>query len=200
MWKKRTSKSSELWNFFHQICMNDHQQPFVSCNKCKTLLLYSSLNGTNSLGTPFQSCAKTNQSDLYCQKTIHDFYFSKQSSIPKRIKLSFTEACTEFCALDGCAFDVITGDGFQNLAKILFDAGQTINKPRIEVKHLLPHPTILRTKNTSINRVWWSIMSLQISRNITRLYGRYKNQLIGLCEQLASFCLIVDQWSEAHTD
>ena len=26
--KKKTSKSSELWNFFHQIFINDHQQQF----------------------------------------------------------------------------------------------------------------------------------------------------------------------------
>jgi hypothetical protein len=199
--KKRTSKSSELWDFFHHIFINGHQQQFVSCNKCKALLLYSSLNGTNSLRTHFKSCAKTDKSNFLCQKTVRDFYFSsKQSSIPKRIKFSITKACTEFCALDGRAFDVMAGDGFQNLAKALFDAGQTINKSTIEIKDLLPHPTTVRIiKYFYKSSIMIGFISLKISRNITRLYEGYKNQLIGICEQLTSFCLIVDQWTEAHT-
>ena len=45
--RKKTSKSSEWWNFFHHIFVNNIQQQFVSCSTCKRLLLYSSFNGTN---------------------------------------------------------------------------------------------------------------------------------------------------------
>ena len=143
--KKKTSHSSELWHFFHQIFINDHQQQFVSCNKCKALLLHSSSNGTNNLRSHFSSCAKTDKSDSLYQKTVRDFYVSsKQSSVPKRIKSSITEACTEFCVLDGRAFEVTAGDGFRNLAKVFFDAGQAMNRSTIEIEDLLPHPNTVR--------------------------------------------------------
>src|SRR5579871_3770198 len=60
--KKKTSRSSEWWNFFHLIFVNDNQQQFVSCNTCKRLLLHSSLNGTNNLRTHFNSCPKKDKS------------------------------------------------------------------------------------------------------------------------------------------
>ncbi|CAF4627166.1 unnamed protein product [Rotaria sp. Silwood2] len=84
------------------------------------------------------------------------------------------------CALDACVFDVMKGDGFRNLAKTLFGVGRGSNTSSIEITDLLLHPTT-------------------ISRNITRLYEEYKIHLIDICEQFTSFCLIVDQCTEAHT-
>ncbi|CAF4693427.1 unnamed protein product, partial [Rotaria sp. Silwood2] len=84
-----------------------------------------------------------------------------------------------FCALGTRAFDVVKGDGFENLAKTLFGVGRGRNTSSIEITDLLPHRTT-------------------ISRNITRLYEEYKIQLIDICEQLTSFCLIADQCTEAH--
>jgi len=52
----------------------------------------------------------------------------------KKIKLSVTRACTEFCALDGRTFDVTKDDGFQGLVKVLFNADQ----------ELLSHPTAVK--------------------------------------------------------
>ncbi|CAF4515924.1 unnamed protein product [Rotaria sp. Silwood2] len=115
------------------------------------------------------------------QQTVRDFYSSsKTTPIPSKLKLRVTQACTEFCAVDGRAFDVITDDGFQNLAKVLFDAGRSLYKSSIEIKELLPHSTT-------------------VSRNVTRLYEEYKLHLVNICEQLNSFCLVVDQWKESYT-
>ncbi|CAF3404891.1 unnamed protein product, partial [Rotaria sp. Silwood2] len=88
-----------------------------------------------------------------------------------------------FCALGTRAFDVVKGDGFKNLAKTLLGVGRGSNTPSIEITALLPHPTTIRI----------------ISRNFTRLYEQYKIELIDICEQLTSFCLMVDQCTEAHT-
>ncbi|CAF3860218.1 unnamed protein product, partial [Rotaria sp. Silwood1] len=171
----------DLLNCIDYIIVNDDRQQFVCCNACKGLLLHSSLNGTNNLCTHVKSCPKKEKSSFAYQKTVHDFYSClKLSPIPRKIKFSATEACTEFCALDARAFDVVKGDGFKNLAKTLFGVGRGISTSSIEITDLLPHPTT-------------------ISTNITRLYEEYKIQLIDICEQLTSFCLIVDQWTEAHT-
>ncbi|CAF5167377.1 unnamed protein product, partial [Rotaria magnacalcarata] len=74
----------------------------------------------------------------------------------------------------------ITDDDFQNLAKVLFDAGRSLYKSSIEIKELLPHSTT-------------------VSRNVTCLYEEYKLHLVNICEQLNSFCLVVDQWKESYT-
>ncbi|CAF4555473.1 unnamed protein product, partial [Rotaria sp. Silwood2] len=88
-----------------------------------------------------------------------------------------------FCAFGTRAFDVVKGDGFKNLAKTLLGVGRGSNTLSIEITALLPHPTTIRI----------------ISRNFTRLYEQYKIELIDICEQLTSFCLMVDQCTEAHT-
>ncbi|CAF4716824.1 unnamed protein product, partial [Rotaria sp. Silwood2] len=85
-----------------------------------------------------------------------------------------------FCDLGARAFDVVKGDELKNLVKTLFSVGRGTSRSSIEIIDLLPHPTT-------------------ISRNFTRLYEEYKIQLIDICEQLTSFCLIADQCTEAHT-
>ncbi|CAF4965380.1 unnamed protein product, partial [Rotaria sp. Silwood1] len=82
-----------------------------------------------------------------------------QTTIPKQLKLRVTQACTEFCATDSRAFNLITSDGFQNLANVLFDAGRSMYKSSIQIKDLLPHPTTT-------------------SRNVSRLYEEYKLHLV----------------------
>jgi hypothetical protein len=68
--------------------------------------------------------------------------------LQKKIKLSITQACAEFCA-----FDVMKGHGFQNLAKSIFDTGRFIQKSSIQIKDLLPHPTTVRMINYFIRLI-----------------------------------------------
>ena len=84
--KKKTSTSSEWWQYFHIIFVNSDRQQYVSCNKSKALLLHSSLNGTNNLRTHANSCSNIDKSKFLCQKTVHDFYSaSKQSPVPRKL-------------------------------------------------------------------------------------------------------------------
>lgn len=144
--KKKTSTSSELWKYYHQIIVNGHLQQFVSCNVCKALLLFTSANGTNNLRSHFKSCTKQDKvTNFDNQRTVHDFYSSSNEvQVPRQIKLSVTQACTEFCALDARAFAVVQGDGFHNLANALFDAGRRCHKSSIKIKDILPHSTTVR--------------------------------------------------------
>lgn len=143
--KKTTANSSELWQHYHHVVVNDQSQDFVVCNTCKSLLVYTSSNGTNNLKTHLKSCTKNDKSSSVYQHTVHDFYSSsKQLPISTKIKLSVTQACTEFCALDGRVFEMMKGDGFQNLTKALFNAGRYAHKSSIEVKDLIPHSTTVR--------------------------------------------------------
>jgi hypothetical protein len=149
--KKRTSNTSKWWQYYHHVFVNECQQQFVSCNKCKALLSFISANGTNNLRSHFNSCKKTEENaHIVQQKTVHDFYSSStHMQIPKQMKLSITQACTEFCALDARAFTVMKGDGFQNLAKAIFEAGRRCHKSSIDIKDIIPHPTTVRIEKYS---------------------------------------------------
>ncbi|CAF4480090.1 unnamed protein product [Rotaria socialis] len=85
--------------------------------------MYSSLNGTNTLRS-------------HVNKT----------------KINIIEACAEFCALDGRAFDVMRGVGFQNLVKILVEVGQLTSRSKFEVTDILLHPTTLLYYSGSMDR------------------------------------------------
>jgi hypothetical protein len=144
--KKKTVHSSQLWEHFHQVLVNNEQQQFVSCNDCKMLLAFQSMNGTNNLKSHLKSCTKPKlKIDDLNQTTVHDFYSSeKKIKIPGKVKSAVLEAAAEFSALDGRAFETISGAGFQNLAQVLFDAGRLCNNSSIQIKDILPHPTTVR--------------------------------------------------------
>ena len=93
--------------------------------------------------THLNCCSKVKiKEDDLNQTIVHDFYsVSKRVNIPKKIKLAVARASAEFSALDGRAFETITGDGFHNLAQVLFEAGRSFAKSSIQVPDLLPHPT-----------------------------------------------------------
>ncbi|CAF4911362.1 unnamed protein product, partial [Rotaria socialis] len=94
--KKENAESSECWNSFHHIFVHNVQQQFVSYNTCKELFMYSSLNSTNTL--------RSHVNPL---------------NVSKKTKTNVIEACTEFFTLNGRAFDVMGGVGFQNIVQIL---------------------------------------------------------------------------------
>lgn len=150
--KKANLNSSYLWEYFHIIYVNNHQQPFVSCNSCKVILAFTSANGTNNLKSHLKSCSKataTYPSAPFEQKTIHSFYSSsKPVKISKTIRTSVMQACSEFAALDGRAFATMKGTGFQNLAQVLFDAGRSLSNSSIQIEDILPHPT-------TVNRIFF---------------------------------------------
>lgn len=162
--KKQNSTSSELWEHFHQVFVNNDQQPFVSCNTCKKILVFTSANGTNNLKSHLKSCSKSisicNRSP-YSQTTIQEFYSpSKPIQISKKIKSAVLEACTEFAALDGRAFATMKGNGFQSLAQVLFDAGRLLHRSSVQIENILPHPTTVIRTSFSKNLILFRLVSL----------------------------------------
>ena len=143
--KKMTAHSSQLWGHFHQVFINDVQQQFVSCNKCKVLLAYQSMNGTNNLRTHLNFCATIRpKKDDFQQTNVFNFYSPTKKKVSKKIKSAVLQSCVEFVALDGRAFEIISRAGFQNLAQVLFDAGRACNISSLSVKDVLPHATTVR--------------------------------------------------------
>ena len=80
------------------------------------------------------------------QRTISSYCTQPSSSkecplIQKRI----TEACVEYCAVDGRSFESIAGIGFRNLAKQLVSAGAALGTS-VNISELLPHPSTVSIK------------------------------------------------------
>ncbi|CAF2003862.1 unnamed protein product [Rotaria magnacalcarata] len=171
-----------MWEYFHKIFVNNVQEQFVSCDKCKTILAFTLINGTNNMKTHFNCCSNTKiESSDPNQTKVHDFYPTSQIiDVPRKIKLAIAKAYAEFSALDGRAFETMKGDGFDNVAQVLFEAGSYFPDSSIQVQHILPHPTT-------------------ISRGVMQIYEHSKQQLIQICKDIKSFCVVVDSWSEKYT-
>lgn len=151
--KKKTAKTSECWDYFQFILVQNVRQQFVSCNNCKELVIYSSLNGTNTLRSHINVCSNNDKSKVFFQKTVNDYYsISKPLNLTKSTKIKILEACIEFCTLDGCAFNIIRGEGFTNLMQVLVEVSQSTNKSKFEVASILPHPTTVSATKHYMNR------------------------------------------------
>ncbi|CAM4773611.1 unnamed protein product [Rotaria magnacalcarata] len=96
------------------------------------------------------------------------------------VSCAVAKACAEFSALDGRAFETMNGDGFYNVAQVLFEAGSYFPHSSIQVQHIFPHPTT-------------------ISRGVMQIYEHSKQQLIQICKDIKSCCVVVDSWSEKYT-
>ena len=80
------------------------------------------------------------------QKSVKKFYSSSTTTvIPKRMKSSVLMARAKFAALDGRAFDTMSGTGFLNLAKELLDADRLLgNSSTVKIGDLIPHSTTVK--------------------------------------------------------
>ena len=139
---KPKASLSQVWSSFSLIYHNNYKQNFVCCDNCKEILAHTSSNGTSSMTKHQSTCTKTTCSNIY-QKNIKE-YFSRTTSeaIPKKIKQKITTAAAEFVVLDNRPFHLLSGGGFSNFAKTVFDVGKSMyNMPNINIENLLPHPT-----------------------------------------------------------
>ena len=85
-----TQKSSDVWNFFSHIYMNDVKQEHVMCNKCHDLLTYKHCSGTHSLSKHIHFCQNNTNTGKVSeiQANIKQYYepSKDQSYIPSRVK------------------------------------------------------------------------------------------------------------------
>lgn len=146
--KPDSSSTSQVWSDFSFIYFKGEKQKFVSCDVCKDVLVHSSSNGTSSMMKHKKSCKKivvhkndnTNIKDYFC-RTTREIY-------SRKVKEKLVDACTEFVALDNRPFYLISGNGFINLAQVIFDTGKSASKfININITDLLPHPTTVSTNN-----------------------------------------------------
>ncbi|CAF3656976.1 unnamed protein product [Rotaria socialis] len=149
--RKKSLKSSPVWESFNIVVINNVRQKMVCCEKCKQLLAYRSRDGTASLAKHKRSWQATDHAsdtdntsakDLVKQTQVTEYYSSKKShSVPKIIREKVKIACTEFTALDSRAFETVAGDGFLKMIQSIFDAGRYFSPTsNVSVKDIIPSP------------------------------------------------------------
>jgi hypothetical protein len=144
---KQTSKSSPFWLSFHQVFYKKVKQDVIRCNKCESIFIHRSIDGTKVMSNHIKACKKKDQADINQQNL--DVYLSSKNVTPKRIsskvKKLITDACVEFSSLDNRPFETVKGDGFLRLMETMFVAGQQLSGlPDVQVTDLIPNPTTVR--------------------------------------------------------
>ena len=146
---------SECWTNYSQIYHAGVAQDYIICLQCKIVLKWTGANGTRVM--THHNCLKSKPVSTTPprQRTVSSY--CQQSSSTKEcpsIQKRITEACVEFCAIDGRSFESVAGAGFINLAKQLINAGAVLGTS-ISASELLPHPTTV-----SINILYQYRMNL----------------------------------------
>ncbi|CAF4055111.1 unnamed protein product [Rotaria sp. Silwood1] len=182
---------SEFWASYSQIYVNNVAQNFILCSQCRTVLKWISDNGTRVMSHHNCEKAKRVPNSSHRQRTISSFC-QKASVSPecRLVRKRITEACVEYCAVDGRPFESVAGSGFLSLAKQLICAGATLGTS-ISASELLPHPSTV-----SIELLFQLKM---FHRNVERTYLILKNQLISICEGIKHYCITANFWSEKST-
>ncbi len=137
---KPASVRSQCWSNYTQVYHGNIPQDFIICLQCKTVLKWTSENGTRVMN--HHNCIKKPRPETpNRQRTISSYCQQSSSSTEcPLIKKRITEACVEYCAVDGRSFESVTGAGFINLAKQLISSGATLGTS-VSANELLPHPS-----------------------------------------------------------
>ena len=142
----KDEKISPVWKSFQFIYIDGVRQEYVLCLGCRKTMRHLTMHGTNGLRKHIKSCSRSIQSSNGVQSTITK-HFPNQidggtnpSYIPKKFFGQMVNACAEFCALDGRAFESINGIGFQRMIQVVFDAGRACGSKQspIDAKDLIP--------------------------------------------------------------
>lgn len=145
---KPTNVRSEFWTNYSQIYYQDIVQDYILCSNCKTVLKWRSESGTRVMSHHHCVRVKPVTSTTPRQRTISSYCQQSSSSIEcPLIQKRITEACVEYCAVDGRSFESVAGAGFANLAKQLINAGATLGSS-VSASDLLPHPSTVSAEFT----------------------------------------------------
>ena len=147
--KPKSPKLFKAWEYFCIIVVNGVEQQFVCCDRCKELLVCRQRDGTSSIAKHkcayYDSLTSLNGCLDNRLKVTEYYASSKCSEIPKRIKKKIKVACVEFTALDCRAFELVSGEGFLNMAQSIFDAGISFSHfEYANVNELIPAPITVR--------------------------------------------------------
>ena len=138
---KPTAVRSKCWTNYSQVHHQNVALDYIVCLECKTVLKWTSENGTRVMNHHKCMKSKSLSSTPTRQRTISSY--CQQPSLSKEcssIKKRLLDACVEYCALDGRSFHSVAGMGFNNLAKQLICAGAILGTSAGADK-LLPHPS-----------------------------------------------------------
>ncbi len=138
--KPKHAKSVK-WDGYLQIFINDHAQSFISCLKCRCVLVWKSNDGTNVMDKHDKACRQHFPSS---SQALIDSFYPKNNNISKKFinltKRKIINSLAECCALDSLPFTLVRGDGFKELVGVLIKAGGQSGSA-ISFDDIIPDPT-----------------------------------------------------------
>lgn len=136
--------SSKLWKKFHRIFDNKKKpQNYVFCTDCKVYLPYVGVQGNN--GMRRHSCGKS-KPDEDCVEI--DTHFAVVGANLKESKKKFTMACVKFVAMDIKAYNVVAGEGFEQLIQCAINIGAS--RKRVNASDIIPHRKTVANKTRKL--------------------------------------------------
>lgn len=142
---KPANVRSDCWTNFSQIYHGNISQDYVICLHCKTILKWTSTNGTRVMS--HHNCLKSKLSPMTPRRQRTISSYCQQNSLSREYPVfqrCITEACVEYCAVDGRPFESVSGVGFMNLVKQLVAVGARVGSS-VSHHQLLPHPSTVST-------------------------------------------------------
>ena len=143
---KPSSARSLLWDKFQEILVNNVRQGFIICNDCRSILTWTSSDGTNVMKKHLISCIKAKNLTPKTQPRITSLFKETTQVTPQQLRFfknKILHGAVEMCVLDSRPFNITHGKGFEEFSRQIFDAGKYFGK-MVDVKELLPYRTTVR--------------------------------------------------------
>jgi len=97
---QKNDGKSDVWKSFQLVLLDNESVPFVTCNKCHTVLRWKSRDGTNGLRSHLEFCA----SQSHTQQTLSSLpgFTPKEKTvtIPIAVKSDVADVIVSMCAKD----------------------------------------------------------------------------------------------------
>ena len=174
---------NEIWKIFYGIITYVDDQitelQYVQCRKCLKVLSYDRRKGgTSHLRRHADSCTGTGTPK---HPMISQFF--KIGAPPLAVKQEVAKQCAEFACRDIRPFEIISGEGFRDLAQRFINIG--VKYGQVSAEDIIPHPTT-------------------VSRNVEHIVDDVKKNVvlpqIAACFGKGGGCgITTDMWTDAHT-
>lgn len=177
---------SNVWSHFEQIFEIDtgNKFDFISCKKCGHFYSYNIRNGTSTLSNHLNKCNKqSNESDERDTNRKTKKVTAKKTSA---IKKKTTQIAVRWCAKNIRPFDIVTDDGFQEMAQYFIKIGASHGN--ISVSTIIPSS---KTVSRNVRTTFQSVLD-SITPEIKEAFNSGKNHYLMIALNSYLYWIFID--------
>jgi hypothetical protein len=177
----KTAGSSQFWNNFVKVNVDNTYSEYVKCIKCDTIVKYSARDGTGGMASHSSSCLRSATAN---SSKITDFpgWMKKGTSkslLPSTLKSEVADELAMMCAKDIRPFAIVDGEGFRAFVQKILDIGAKYGN--VDLNDILPHSTT-------------------IARHAQVLHSMRKAEVSTWFIDIPSFGVTCDSWTHMTTN